>query len=56
MAERNLFKWKAAHHIGVYVARSVVEVHDENARRMRDLAPGMLPLERCLHVQVLVEA
>ena len=40
--ERNLFKWKAAQHIGVYVARSVVEAHDENARRMRDLAPGVL--------------
>ena len=41
-AERNLFKWKAAQHIGVYVARSVVEAHDENARRMRDLAPWVL--------------
>ena len=41
-AERNLFKWKAAQHIGVYVARSVVEAHDENARRMRDLAPEVL--------------
>jgi hypothetical protein len=42
VAERNLFKWKAAQHIGVYVARSVVEAHDENARRTRDLAPGVL--------------
>jgi hypothetical protein len=42
VAERNLFKWKAAQHIGVYVARSVVEAHDENARRMRDLAPEVL--------------
>ena len=42
VAEWNLFKWKAAQHIGVYVARSVVEAHDENARRMRDLALEVL--------------
>ncbi len=42
VAEGNIFKWKAAQHIGVYAARSVVKEHDENARRMRDLAPEVL--------------
>jgi hypothetical protein len=39
---RNLFKWKAGQHIGVAVARGVVAAHDENVRRMRDLAPEVL--------------
>jgi len=39
---RNLFKWKAAQHVGVAVARAVVAAHDENVRRMRDLAPEVL--------------
>ena len=42
VAARNLFKWKAAQHVGVAVARAVVAAHDENVRRMRDLAPEVL--------------
>ena len=41
-AVRDLFKWKAAQHIAVAAARSVVAAHDENVRRMRDLAPEVL--------------
>ena len=42
LAARNMFKWKAAQHIGVAAARAVVAAHDENVRRMRDLAPEVL--------------
>ncbi len=42
VTERNFFKWKAAQHMGVYVARSVVEAHDDHARRIRDLVPRAL--------------
>ena len=39
---KDLFRWKAAQHIGVAAARSVVAAHDENVLRMRDLAPAVL--------------
>jgi len=39
---KDLFRWKAAQHIGVAAARSVVAAHDENVLKMRDLAPAVL--------------
>ena len=39
---KDLFRWKAAQHIGVAAARSVVAAHDENVLRMRDLAPTVM--------------
>ena len=39
---KDLFRWKAAQHIGVAAARSVVAAHDENVLKMRDMSPAVL--------------